>query len=1331
MMMTTTLVSAALCLASTVSLDGTWQFARFPAGQGPEDVAAVSNGSWRAVTVPHDWAIEGPFTPGKDTGCGALPWKADGWYRRTFELTAADAKVLAEGGRAYLTFDGVMARPQAFVNGTRVGGWDYGYLGFTADATAAVRSGGNDLAVFATTRYHGSRWYPGGGIFRSVRLVVRPADHALPGSVCLTTPFVSATSATVRVTWENAKRGRRERTFEVKNPRLWSPEDPYLYAVDVDGETLRYGIRTFAFSADDGFYLNGKRVQLRGVNLHSDLGPLGMAFSRDAMKRQLLAMRDMGVNAIRTSHNAPAPELLDLCDEMGFFVWDECFDRWEWFAGRRCDREPLEDFCIRNLQAFVRRDRNHPSVFVWSIGNEIPPADEQYPHGMTRARCAAFRAAIREIDPTRPVGVGACDLPLIEKGILDDLDITGWNYQRKYARMKERYPAKPVLYSESASAFSSNGHYSNPPAGGRTAWDVAARELDSYDHTAAPWSDMPDPEFWRMENDRFCAGEFVWTGIDYLGEPTPFIKWFEAMKSVPDAELPRSSSFGICDLMCLPKDRFYLYRAHWNPEATTVRLLPHWNWRPEDCARMPGFGKTTDKVPVYLYTNGDEAELFLNGRSLGRRRKQDAAGYPLDMEYPQGEDVRLADVAAGNFRTNSYYRICDRYRLRWTDVPYEPGEIRAVAYRKGVRIGESVVRTAEKPVAVRLTEDPYNPEGADVRFVQVDLADAHGTRDPLATNRVSFAVAGGEILAVGNGDPRGSESFKDVSGHSLYFGRAVAVVKVPRGGKATLTATCGALKPATLVLDGFRPLTDVATPDAVTVEGEGFTNALARAADGSWSGAGVRVTLQADGAVAVSAPKVGLEAVILDWRAPWPKGARMLADVWERSYGDLRWTDVGADERLSPWYFLVTADGRTDGYGVMVQPNALACWKVDAGGRRLRLDLRAGGRPVRLGGRTLAAATVVTRRGLPGESAFAAGRAFCRTMCPVTPPLKEPVYGYNDWYCAYGKNTATNFLADAAYIVECAKGLANRPYVVMDDGWQPNSPPVVKTDSGHGPWDRSGDPFGMDMATFAGKVSALGAKPGLWYRPFRAYDEMPSGWKLKCDPRYVDPTVPGVKARIREDMSRFRDWGYRLIKIDYLTYDICQQWGGDRGRQEDRLIRDTREWRDSSRTTVEVVKDLMRTMREAAGPDVVLIGCNGLNHLVAGLFELQRIGDDTSGREWARTRDMGVNTLGYRAIQDRVFFAADADCVGLCAPGAVPWEKNAQWLDLVSRSGTPLFVSWHRRLATPEFRAALAEAFRRAAVPQPSAEPADWADPGVRHPSRWRFGDIERNYDWN
>lgn len=525
-------------------------------------------------------------------------------------------------------------------------------------------------------------------------------------------------------------------------------------------------------------------------------------------------------------------------------------------------------------------------------------------------------------------------------------------------------------------------------------------------------------------------------------------------------------------------------------------------------------------------------------------------------------------------------------------------------------------------------------------------------------------------------------------------------------------------------------LLGVGLPDVVSVEGVGFTNRLVRVpgeVEGRcvWRQGGVEVGLDGFGAVDVRAEREGLFAVNLEWPAAWSARARVLCDAWERSYGELGWRDLSVACE-SPWYFLVNDGARTDGYGVQVQPNALACWKVRRDARVLRLDVGAGGGPVRLAGRRLAVATIVERKGLADESAFAAGRAFCRQMCPRTPKLDEPVYGYNDWYCAYGRNTATNFLLDAEYIVACARGLANRPYVVMDDGWQRNSPPVVKNDSGRGPWDEAGRPFGMAMSDFARRMAALGAKPGLWYRPFRAWEEMPREWKLVEDDRYVDPTVPAVKEQIVRDVARFRDWGFRLVKIDYLTFDVTRVWG--RGMTADRIFCGDRKWRDASRTTAEVLKDLYRTMKATAGDDVVIIGCNALNHLAAGLFEVQRIGDDTSGREWKRTKEMGVNTLAFRSIQDGIFFAADADCVGLASAGAVPWEKNSQWLDVVAASGTPLFVSWHRSLATDEFRAALSAAFQKASGRQATAEPLDWME--TNHPARWRTAQGERTYVW-
>jgi len=924
-----------------------WRFQKDPEGRLDASAAAFNDAAWQALRLPHDWAISGPFDPKADGGTGKLPWRGVGWYRKSFSLPEADAVT-----RVYLHFDGVMASPEVFINGQRAGGWDYGYLGFHVDATPFIAFGKtNTVAVKADTRSHHSRWYPGAGIYRKVTFTICDPVHVAHDATFVTTPDVSAAQATVqvvsavtnatdqavtatvtvtlrdlagkknvaakelRITIPARSAAPLEHRFTLAAPRLWDMAQPNLYqarlAVATDAftdiETTRFGIRSFSFPADDGFHLNGRRVQLNGVDLHADLGPLGMAFNRSAMRRQLELMRDMGFNALRTSHNCPAPEVLDLCDEMGLFVWNEAFDKWEGTSGRRSDQN-LEEYVSRNLRQFVRRDRNHPSVFIWSIGNEIPPAkpgDAKDP-GMTQARCTLFREVIRELDTTRPVGIGCCHGNAVGMGIFENLDLTGWNYGGQYANIRRKYPNKPVLYSESASALSSYGYYAVPQAQHKTDFALADREVCSYDHNAAPWSDIPDLEFARMERDRYCGGEFVWTGLDYLGEPTPYMHYFEQMRQFPQEEMARSSYFGIADLCGVPKDRFYLYRSHWNKADTTLHILPHWNWA----------GKEGQNVPVYVYTSGDSAELFLNGRSLGRRAKGQpqakpanlAAGKPatastfetalhnnpaahavdgsadtrwcasseakpqwwqVDLGAPTafryvsvnfeselkgyGYEILASDDAAtwttlfakklgaeaaavldkpahcryvriaftdldkGRWASirefslsnekpaNPYYDVCDTYRLRWMDVVYAPGELKAVAYKDGKQIAEKVMRTAGKAVAVRLTpEQPAVPaDGESVVFVQVDVTDADGTRDPRAVNRIRFSLTGpGEIVAVGNGNPRAYDVFTDTASHPLYFGKAVAIVrrKLYETAPIVLTASAEGLAPATATL---------------------------------------------------------------------------------------------------------------------------------------------------------------------------------------------------------------------------------------------------------------------------------------------------------------------------------------------------------------------------------------------------------------------------------------------------------------------------------------------------------------------------------------------------
>ena len=770
----------------TTSFNDGWEFSR----DGGKTFAPVA--------VPHDWAIEGPFDPNGDGNTGKLPWKGEGLYRRTLVLPRRPSR------RVFLDFDGAMARATVFVNGQPCGRGEYGYLGFRADATPYLMAGTNVVEVKCDTLDLKSRWYPGGGIYRKITKVEADNVYLDDDSVRVETENVLTGEATLRVR-VRVRNTRAEETkgqvvavvrdprsgadvakaqadvavepgatsdevvltMKVRDPKLWEMQpNAALYDLrlafssrdDADGLTRRIGFREFRFDAEKGFFLNGRRVQLNGVDLHSDLGPLGMAFDKDAARRQLAIMRDMGVNALRTSHNPPAPEVLDLCDEMGIFVWDECFDKWNATCGR--GDVPLEEFVARQLRALVRRDRLHPCVFLWSIGNEISPgkatpAGQEHwagapSLGTSAERCARFRAVVREEDRTRPVGIGSCFPEASKRGDYDVLEISGWNYRGFYEDAKKFCPKQALIYSESASALSEFGFYSDRVPTNKTDYAKSLKRVDSLDRNAAAWSDIPDREFFRMERDRYCAGEFVWTGIDYLGEPTPY-------------KDSRSSYFGVCDLLGFPKDRYWLYRSYWNPSAFTLHIAPsHWNF------------KAGRVAPVYVYTNAKEGELFLNGKSLGRRHKDPAAG-SLD----------------------DYYSVMPRYRLIWEDVAWEPGELKAVAYGDdGKVLGEKTIRTAGEPVRVVLT--PERRYGS-LCVVQVTLADKDGNFVPNDNRRISFTAEGCEILAVGNGDPRGMDSFKATASHPLSYGRAGVFLRVRPGEKATLTASADGLASARFV----------------------------------------------------------------------------------------------------------------------------------------------------------------------------------------------------------------------------------------------------------------------------------------------------------------------------------------------------------------------------------------------------------------------------------------------------------------------------------------------------------------------------------------------------
>jgi beta-galactosidase len=921
-----------------VNFNRGWKFAK--GSQPGAEMPEFNDSVWHVVNVPHDWAISGPFNPTENGYAGKLPWKGVGCYRKRFELDNTDSNQ-----RVYFDFDGVMAFPKVYINGQLAGQWDYGYMSFRVDATEYVNFGDtNVIAVLVDTRQQGTRWYPGAGIYRKVTMIICDPLHVAHWGTFVTTPEVSDSSATIRVSSNIENHldtdfeisvevmlhdpdGRKiasikqdntapahgscelNQSFVIANPQRWNIISPKLYTARtivrmgdkiVDSDITSFGIRTFRFTADDGFYLNGRRVQLYGVNLHHDHGPLGAAFYTRAMERQLEIMRDMGVNAIRTSHNPPSPELLDLCDRMGFVVWDECFDKWDDKAGRIRGEPPLEEYGEKQIRNLVLRDRNHPSVVIWSIGNEIgnQPYDKE---GKSPERVKFMSDFVRKYDPTRPVTI-SCHIPgTADQPILDSLDLTGWNYSRRYDRYRQRYPNKPIIYSESASTLSTRGFYELPLPNEKTQFSRQL-QVDSYDLNSAAWSDIPDVEFQLMEDDGFVAGEFVWTGFDYIGEPTPF------------AREARSSYFGVVDLCGIPKDRFYLYRSHWRPDETTVHILPHWNW-PERIGK---------NVPVFVYTNGDAAELFLNGKSLGRRVKgklpekppnfahgkpasassvelnnspatgnandadrstrwcaatKDAGqwwqvdlgetrsigylaieleketknyGYEIKVStdesnwqtivtkstsrFPgwggpnqafhdvdiQARYVRIefTELRGGTWASirelgvfpekveSSYYEVTYKYRLRWNDVVYEPGELKAVAYKNGSRIGQAVMRTSGKPAAILLTPDrkELKVTGEDLCYILVEAVDEKGTPCPLASNLIRFHIDGpAEIAGVGNGNPLSLEPFQADS-RKLFYGKAMLILRTleKHSGRVRVTAESDGLPDVGVTLKCLR-----------------------------------------------------------------------------------------------------------------------------------------------------------------------------------------------------------------------------------------------------------------------------------------------------------------------------------------------------------------------------------------------------------------------------------------------------------------------------------------------------------------------------------------------
>lgn len=801
------LMTMGFCLAlnlhaqrSEYLLEKGWKFTKGEVSNA--EMPAFNDAKWETVDIPHDWAIFGPFDKNNDlqnvavtqnfetqaslkTGrTGGLPYVGIGWYRTTFHSTP--------GKQTTLIFDGAMSEARVFVNGKEACFWPCGYNSFYCDVTSLVNEDGknNTLAVRLENRPQSSRWYPGAGLYRNVHVVTTEKIHVPVWGTQITTPYVKDEYASVclRTTILNA--GKTELTvvtdimdadeqvvstktnkgvinhgqpftqnFIVERPKLWSPETPVLYkAVSkiYSGDTLldtystRFGIRTIEYIADKGFYLNGKRRKFQGVCNHHDLGPLGAAINVAALRHQLTLLKEMGCDAIRTSHNMPAPELVELCDEMGFMMMLEPFDEWDI---AKCDNgyhRFFNEWAEKDMVNMLRQYRNNPCVVMWSIGNEVPT--QWSPEGYKVAKF--LQDICHREDPTRPVTCGMDQVKsVLANGFAAMLDIPGLNYRAHlYDEAYERLPQNIILGSETSSTVSSRGVYKFPVERKAGAM-YDDHQSSSYDLEYCSWSNIPDIDFARAEDHEWTIGQFVWTGFDYLGEPSPYDT---------NAWPNHSSMFGIIDLASVPKDRYYLYRSVWNKEAETLHILPHWNWE----------GREGEKTPVFVYTNYPSAELFINGKSYGRQTK-----------HKNGT-------------------VENRYRLMWHDAVYQPGEVRVVAYdEQGNPVAEKTVRTAGKPHHIELVTDrsSLQADGKDLAYVTLRIVDKDGNLCPNDGRLVSFKVKGaGKYRASANGDPTCLDLFHKPEMHAFGGMLTVIVQSGEKTGEIELQATAKGIKTGTI-----------------------------------------------------------------------------------------------------------------------------------------------------------------------------------------------------------------------------------------------------------------------------------------------------------------------------------------------------------------------------------------------------------------------------------------------------------------------------------------------------------------------------------------------------
>ena len=751
--------------------------------------------SWQQVAVPHDWAISGPFDKKwdlqkvaieqngetekteKSGRSGALPWIGEGMYKLNWTAPKGYQ-------RAVLVFDGAMSQPVVTVNGKEAGKWAYGYNAFRIDITPFIQFGKKNLIeVHLNNVEESSRWYPGGGLYRPVTVELYGNENFSTWDTYVRTLKASKEEAELEVnallqgklgksgktvialTDANGKKVAEQTingatpaiktTLKVANPQLWSPESPYLYKVSLtryegkkvaDVQLVKTGIRTISVSKQEGFQLNGVTRKIKGVCLHHDLGPLGAAENKAALIRQIKMMKQMGCDAIRTAHNMPSTLQMELCDSLGMMVMAESFDMWIYPKCKNGYAKFFKEWSDKDITNLVKHHRNHPSIIMWSIGNEIPEQWSQ--EGVEISR--HLQQLCHQLDPSRPVTQGMDRAEdALKSGFAQVMDVPGFNYRvHKYYKNIEQLPQGFLLGSETASTVSSRGVYKFPVVVSDKA-TYPDGQCSSYDTEYCSWSNLPDDD-WKMQDDySWVIGEFVWTGYDYLGEPTPYDTYWPS----------RSSYFGICDLAGLPKDRYYMYRARWNDKQHTTHLLPHWNWK----------GREGEVTPVYCYTDGVEGELFVNGKSLGRVRKDKSS--------------RL-----------------DRYRLRWNNVQYEPGEIRVVTYNQyGDKVGEDVRKTAGEPAQLNMVaECPDNvntgiacmvegcevehgthlkADGNDLAFITVSLLDQDGNECPLADDELTFEVSGAGIFkAACNGDATSLEPFT-LPQMKLFCGKLVVIVQ--------------------------------------------------------------------------------------------------------------------------------------------------------------------------------------------------------------------------------------------------------------------------------------------------------------------------------------------------------------------------------------------------------------------------------------------------------------------------------------------------------------------------------------------------------------------------